>query len=78
MSRRTGRAQPRQYRLAARANRSFTWSFSSVIVPTVERDVRTGLVWSIAIAGGIPSIASTCGLSIRSRNCRAYGLNVST
>jgi hypothetical protein len=24
---------------------------SSVIVPTVERDVRTGLVWSIAIAG---------------------------
>src|SRR5947209_9602599 len=48
---------------SARANSSFTWSFSSVIVPTVERDVRTGLVWSIAIAGGIPSIASTCGLS---------------
>jgi hypothetical protein len=70
--------QPRQYRCAARAYSSFRWSFSSVIVPTVERDVRTGLVWSIAIAGGMPSIASTCGLSIRSRNWRAYGLNVST
>jgi hypothetical protein len=45
----------------------------SVIVPTVERDVRTGLVWSMAMAGGIPSIASTCGLSMRSRNWRAYG-----
>jgi len=30
-------------------------------VPTVEREVRTGLVWSMAIAGGMPSIASTCG-----------------
>jgi hypothetical protein len=47
------------------------WSASSVIVPTVEREVRTGLVWSIAIAGGTPSMRSTCGLSMRSRNWRA-------
>ena len=36
-----------------------------------EREVRTGLVWSMAIAGGIPTIASICGLSMRSRNWRA-------
>ena len=39
--------------------------------PTVLRDVRTGLVWSIAIAGGTPSMRSTAGRSMRSRNCRA-------
>jgi hypothetical protein len=71
VSRRTGAPQPRQKRRAARANSSFRWSFNSVMVPTVEREVRTGLVWSIAIAGGIPSMASTSGLSMRSRNCRA-------
>jgi hypothetical protein len=54
-----------------RAKSSFRWSLISVIVPTVEREVRTGLVWSMAIAGGMPSIASTCGLSMRSRNWRA-------
>src|SRR6185369_11170933 len=32
----------------------------------------------MAIAGGIPAMLSTCGLSIRSRNWRAYGENVST
>ena len=26
------------------------------MVPTVDRDVRTGLVWSMAIAGGMPSM----------------------
>src|SRR3989344_1371238 len=36
----------------ARANSSFRWSFSSVIVPTVERLERTGVVWSIGMAGG--------------------------
>jgi hypothetical protein len=56
---------------AARANSSFRWSFSSVIVPTVEREERTGLVWSMAIAGGTPSTRSTAGLSMRSRNWRA-------
>jgi len=44
------------------------------MVPTVRaRRSRTGLVWSMAIAGGMPSIRSTKGLSMRSRNCRAYG-----
>ena len=54
-----------------RANNNFRWSFSSVMVPTVERELRTGLVWSIAIAGGTPSTLSTAGLSMRSRNWRA-------
>jgi len=56
---------------AVRANSSLRWSFSSVMVPTVERDERTGLVWSMAIAGGTPSTLSTAGLSMRSRNWRA-------
>ena len=70
-SSRTGRALSWSNRRAARANSSFRWSFSSVIVPTVERLVRTGLVWSIAMAGGTPSTASTAGRSMRSRNWRA-------
>ena len=41
------------------------------MVPTVEREVRTGRFWSMAIAGKMPSIFSTLGLSMRSRNCRA-------
>ena len=41
------------------------------MVLTVEREDRTGLVWSIAIAGGTPSTRSTAGLSMRSRNWRA-------
>ena len=48
------------------------------MVPTVEREVRTGLVWSMAMAGGTPSTASTAGRSIRSRNCRVYAEKVST
>src|SRR5215471_5171367 len=40
LSRRTGRPQLRQHSSAARANSSFRWSLSSVIVPTVERDRR--------------------------------------
>ena len=56
---------------AARANNNFKWSFSSVMVPTVERELRTGLVWSMAIAAGTPSTLSTAGLSMRSKNCRA-------
>ncbi len=44
VSLRTGLPQQLQNNAAARANRSLRWSFSSVIVPTVERDVRTGLV----------------------------------
>ena len=68
-SRRTG--LPQQRAGVRHAYSSLKWSASSVIVPTVEREVRTGLVWSIAIAGGTPSIRSTCGLSMRSRNWRA-------
>ena len=69
-SRRTSLPHFPQNRREARAKSSFRWSFSSVIVPTVDREVRTGLVWSIAMAGGMPSILSTRGLSILSRNCR--------
>jgi hypothetical protein len=42
-----------------------------VAVPTDERDVRVGFFCSMATAGEIPSMRSTCGFSIRSRNCRA-------
>ncbi len=48
-----------------------------MIVPTVERVVRTLLACSMAIAGGMPSMRSAFGLSMRSMNCRVYGLNVS-
>ena len=37
----------------------------------VERELRTGFVWSMAMAGGTPSTLSTAGLSMRSRNWRA-------
>ena len=37
----------------------------------LERELRTGLVWSMAMAGGTPSTLSTAGLSMRSKNCRA-------
>jgi hypothetical protein len=47
-----------QYEVVVRATNSFRWSFNSVMVPTVERDVRTGLVWSMALALGINSIRS--------------------
>jgi hypothetical protein len=68
---RTGCAVALSNSWPARANSSLRWSFSSVMVPTVERDERTGLVWSIAMAGGTPSTLSTAGLSMRSRNWRA-------
>ena len=32
------------------------WSFSSVIVPTVEREVRTGLVWSMAMVDAVEEL----------------------
>ena len=67
----TGSAVVLSNRLPARENRSLRWSFSSVMVPTVERLERTGLVWSMAMAGGTPSTLSTAGLSMRSRNWRA-------
>ena len=60
-----------QYGTARRANRSFKKSVSSVMVPTVERDVRTGWWLSMASAGGMPRISSARGRSMRSRNCLA-------
>jgi ribosomal protein L37E len=47
-------------------------------VPTVEREVFTGRRWSMAIAGRTPTICSTCGFSMRSRNWRAYAEKLST
>ena len=46
-------------------------SYASLTVPTVERLVCTEFLWSIATAGLTPSIQSTAGFSIRSRNCLA-------
>ena len=59
-------------------NHTFAKSVSSVMVPTVEREVLTVLVCSMAIDGRMFSIESTLGLSSSSRNCRVYALNVST
>jgi hypothetical protein len=41
------------------------------VVPTVERGLRALVFCSMAIAGLIPCMKSTSGLSIRSRNWRA-------
>jgi hypothetical protein len=48
------------------------------VVPTVERGLRVLVFCSIAIAGLMPWIRSTSGLSIRSRNWRAYEERLST
>lgn len=65
------RPQCGQKRRAQEAKSCLTWSCSSVIVPTVERELRTGLPWRMAMAGGMPSTESTSGGGRRSRNCRA-------
>ena len=77
-SRVTGSLQWSQWHWARCVHNCFMWSQTSVIVPMVERVVRTVLRWPSAIAGGMPSMRSTCGLSIRSKNWRTYGENVST
>jgi len=41
-------------------------------VPTVERLLVVGFFCSIATAGEMPSMLSTNGFGIRSRNCLAY------
>ena len=64
-------SHPEQWRTPILANRSFRWSYSSVMVPTVDREVLTGRVWSMAMVGGMFSMESTSGFSMRSRNCRA-------
>ena len=65
------RPQRGQKSRAQEAKSCLTWSCSSVIVPTVERELRTGLPWRMAMAGGMPSTESTSGGGRRSRNCRA-------
>jgi hypothetical protein len=42
-----------------------------VTVPTVERGLRSAAFCSMEIAGDSPSIDSTSGFSICSRNCLA-------
>src|SRR5207237_6553084 len=48
------------------------WSASSVAVATVDRAFFTEFFCSMEIAGRMPSISSTSGRSMRSRNCRTY------
>ena len=47
-------------------------SYTSVVVATVERGLRTLTFCSMAMAGGTPSMESTSGLFILPRNWRAY------
>jgi hypothetical protein len=61
-----------------RANSSRKKSKHSVDVATVERGLRVVFFWRMATAGAIPSISSTSGFSMRSRNCRAYADSDST
>jgi hypothetical protein len=42
-----------------------------VEVATVERGFRLVFFWRMAMAGAMPSISSTAGFSMRSRNWRA-------
>jgi hypothetical protein len=49
-----------------------------VTVPTVERGLEPVVFCSMAMAGDRPSIRSTSGFSICSRNCRAYDDSDST
>ena len=51
-------------------NQTLKKSVSSVIVPTVEREVFTVLVCWMAMEGRMFSMESTRGLGSRSRNCR--------
>src|SRR6202171_5859027 len=48
------------------------------MVPTVDRGLREVVFCSIEIAGDSPSIESTSGFSICSRNWRAYAESDST
>ena len=43
----------------------------SVEVATVERGLRVVFFWRMAMAGAMPSMSSTAGFSMRSRNWRA-------
>ena len=50
----------------------------SVAVATVERGLRVEFFCRMAMAGAMPSISSTAGFSMRSRNCLAYADSDST
>ena len=53
-------------------------SVSGSVVELRGQRAHARRLGAIAIAGGMPSMRSTNGLSMRSKNCRAYGENVST
>src|SRR5690606_10814322 len=53
-------------------------SYTSVMVPTVDRGFLLVDFWSIDTAGDSPSMKSTSGLSIWPRNWRAYADSDST
>src|SRR5258708_37058219 len=59
-------------------NQTFAKSVNSVIVPTVEREVLTVLVCSMAMDGRMFSTVSTLGLSRSSRNWRGEARKVLT
>ena len=56
--------------MATWANQTLKKSVNSVMVPTVEREVFTVFVCSMAMDGRMFSMESTLGLSSRSRNWR--------
>ena len=51
---------------------------SQTVSQMVDRGLRTVFFCRIAIAGAMPSMRSTSGFSMRSRNCRAYADSDST
>jgi hypothetical protein len=55
-------------------NSNLKWSSSSVMVPTVEREVLTGRLWSMAMVGNAWML-STSGLSMRSIAARKEKLS---
>ena len=52
------------------ANHTLNQSQSSVMVPTVEREVRTALPWRMATEGRMFSAPSRAGAGSSSRNWR--------
>ena len=60
--------------LYAEGQRRYVESFSTYarqFLDRMEREVFTGRLWSMAIAGRMPSMRSTLGRPMRSRNWRA-------
>ena len=63
---------------ASRVNSAERYGSTSASVATVERELFTGARRSTATPAATGSSASIGGRSSRSRNCRAYGLKLST